>query len=350
MVVGLSIHFNRSSLFFYVVLVVLSNVALQSGWAANDLAYGLLSVLLPLLLLVQTIIPDRGIISVKALPAYALLFLVTAFAVYIASSSAGWTAYILLTDWLPPHYFDWSRFPQTALAISVFALNYLLVLCILRPSPHMSAGFGVLVMLIAQIHFGDQARSLNVFSDVALIMCLYAIMQESWRMAYLDELTGLPARRALREKFQKLSGLYTVAMLDVDLFKKFNDNYGHDTGDAVLRMIASKMNNVAGGGVSYRFGGEEFAIVFAGKYSSDSKKHLEALRRSIADSPFVINRVSRRKNDETTMPIKSRSVTVTVSIGVADSSGNATSPWEVLKLSDKALYRAKDSGRNCVCE
>ncbi len=348
MVIGLSIHFSRSSVFFYVVLVVIANVVLRSGWAASDIGYGLLSTFLPMLLLFLTVIPDRGIISVRAIPAHSILLLVIGFSVFAATRSPDWVATILLSDWLPVQYFDWTRLSQSALIVSVIALNYVLVLFILQPSPHMSAGFGVLIMLIAQMHFGDNSRSLDVFSSTALLMCLYAIMQESWRMAYLDELTGLPGRRALREKFQKIGGLYTVAMLDVDHFKKFNDTYGHDTGDAVLRMIASKMTGVSGGGVTYRYGGEEFSIIFTGKYVNDTRAYLDELRETIANSPFVINRVSRRKNDEKTIPIKRKSVKVTISIGVADSSGEVESPWDVLKLADKALYRAKKKGRNLV--
>jgi len=348
MVIGLSIHFSRSSVFFYVVLVVIANVFLRSGWAVSDMGYSLLSTFLPMLLLFLTVIPDRGIISVRAIPAHSVLLVVIGFSFFAATRSPDWVAKILLTDWLPAQYFDWTRLSQSALIMSAIALNYLLVLCILKPSPHMSAGFGVLVMLIAQMHFGDNSRSLDVFSSIALLMCLYAIMQESWRMAYLDELTGLPGRRALREKFQKMGGLYTVAMLDVDHFKKFNDTYGHDTGDAVLRMIASKMTRVSGGGVSYRYGGEEFSIVFTGKYVNDARQHLDDLREAIANSPFVINRVSRRQNDEKTIPNKSKSARVTVSIGVADSSAEVESPWDVLKLADKALYRAKKKGRNLV--
>jgi diguanylate cyclase (GGDEF)-like protein len=348
MVIGLSIHFSRSSVFFYVVLVVIANVVLRSGWAASDIGYGLLSTFLPMLLLFLTVIPDRGIISVRAIPAHSILLLVIGFSVFAATRSPDWVATILLSDWLPVQYFDWTRLSQSALIVSVIALNYVLVLFILQPSPHMSAGFGVLIMLIAQMHFGDNSRSLDVFSSTALLMCLYAIMQESWRMAYLDELTGLPGRRALREKFQKIGGLYTVAMLDVDHFKKFNDTYGHDTGDAVLRMIASKMTGVSGGGVTYRYGGEEFSIIFTGKYVNDTRAYLDELRETIANSPFVINRVSRRKNDEKTTPIKRKSVKVTISIGVADSSGEVESPWDVLKLADKALYRAKKKGRNLV--
>lgn len=169
-------------------------------------------------------------------------------------------------------------------------------------------------------------------------------------MAYLDELTGLPGRRSLSEKFRKISGLYTVAMLDVDHFKKFNDTYGHDAGDAVLRMIAAKMSKVSGGGQSYRYGGEEFSIVFTGKKSQETVRHLEALREEIASKPFIIRRAGRRNNRTPVKPVKNNSVKVTVSIGFADSGGNKTSPWDVLKQSDKALYRAKGKGRNCVSE
>ena len=214
----------------------------------------------------------------------------------------------------------------------------------------MTAGFGVLFLLIVQMHYGDQSRSLVVFSSTALLMCLYAIMQESWRMAYLDELTGLPARRALREKFQRIGGLYTVAMLDVDHFKKFNDNYGHDAGDEVLRMIAAKINKVSGGGLPYRYGGEEFAIVIPGRNRDDAWHHLDALREAIEKSPFVITRADRRNYKKKTKQNKSKSVTVTASIGIADSKGEISSPWDVLKLADKALYRAKGKGRNCVSE
>ncbi len=357
-VVGLSIRFSRSSLFFYVLLVVIANVALRLDWAKGDLAYSLLSAFIPLLLVVLTILPDRGIFTVKAIPAYAILLLVGVFSLTVIMISPAWATFFFLTDWLPPQYFDWTNQSQTVLIVSFAALYILLTLCILNPSLHMAAGFGVLFMLVAQLHFGDQtplhfgdrSRSLNVFGSAALLMCLYAILQETWRMAYLDELTGLPGRRALGDKFRKISGQYTVAMLDVDHFKKFNDTYGHDAGDAVLRMIAAKMSKVSGGGQSYRYGGEEFSIVFRGKKAQEAVRHLEALREEIANKPFIIRRAGRRNNSAPVKPVRNNSVKVTVSIGFADSGGNKASPWDVLKLSDKALYRAKGKGRNCVSE
>ncbi len=349
-VVGFSIRFSRSSVFFYVLLVVIANVILRAGWAGGALGYGLLSAFLPLLLLTLTVLPDRGIFSVKAIPAYTILILAGVFAVIVVMTSPAWATQIVLTDWLPGQYFDWTGQSQTVLIISFATLYILLTLCILNPSLHLSAGFGVLFMLIAELHYGSNSRSLNVFGSAALLMCLYAILQETWRMAYLDELTGLPGRRALSDKFRRIGGTYTVAMLDVDHFKKFNDNFGHDAGDAVLRMIAAKLSQVSGGGQSYRYGGEEFSIVFTGKDSRESVRYLETLREAIASKPFIIRRVGRRDDDAITEPIKNNSVTVTVSIGFADSSGSKASPWDVLKQSDKALYRAKGKGRNCVSE
>ncbi len=345
----LSIHFNRSLIFFYILLVAIANIALGLELAKTGLSYALLSALLPLSLLVLTVLPDRGILNLRAIPAYLILFSALTFSIVMAKLSPDWISYALLTDWLPARYFDWTPQSQSVLMISITVSIAMLVLYFLRPSPHMAAGLGILIMLLIQLHAGDTDRSLNVFSSAALMMCLYAILQESWHMAYLDELTELPARRALRERFQKMGGLYTVAMLDVDHFKKFNDRYGHDTGDAVLRMIATKMNRVTGGGIAYRYGGEEFTIVFNGKTREDATPHLDTLRETIASTPFVINRASRRKSDKKVKPRKNRPVTVTVSIGVADSKSNISSPWDVLKLSDKALYRAKGKGRNRVC-
>ena len=347
--IALSFHFNRSHLFFYVILIVVSNVFLGLQLATTDLAYALLSLLIPLLLLSFTILPERGIFSVRAAPVYVLFFSSLVISLILTVKQPEFAMILVLTNWLPPQYFDWTQQSQLVVYISVLVFIFMLVLYFVRVSSQMATGLGVFVMLVSQLHFGGKADSLNVFSIMSLLMCIYAVIHESWRMAYLDELTDLPTRRALREKFQSLGGLYTVAMLDVDHFKKFNDTFGHDTGDAVLRMIATKMNKVSGGGASFRYGGEEFAIIFNGKDTATAKQHIEALREKIANTPFVINRASRRKNDGKSKNAKNKSVRVTVSIGVADSKDNDLSPWALLKKADKALYRAKKKGRNCVC-
>ena len=77
-------------------------------------------------------------------------------------------------------------------------------------------------------------------------------------------------------------------MCDVDHFKRFNDTYGHDAGDQVLRMVAAKLSQVGGGGRAFRYGGEEFLVVFRGRSAREAEPFVESLRRSIADAGFVL--------------------------------------------------------------
>jgi len=166
-------------------------------------------------------------------------------------------------------------------------------------------------------------------------------------MAYRDELTGVPARRALKESMMKLGGKYSIAMIDIDFFKKFNDTYGHDTGDKVLQMVASSLEQIAGGGKAFRFGGEEFTILFPNKTREEVIPELEELRKDIAKQKY-----NYRKKKKVTGKDKviSKQLGVTISIGVAEKNENYKTAEEVLKAADKALYKAKKNGRNCVCK
>lgn len=146
---------------------------------------------------------------------------------------------------------------------------------------------------------------------------------------------------------------YTIAMLDIDHFKKFNDNYYHEAGDDVLKLVATLMKSTRGGAKIFRYGGEEFTVLFSGKKSQDCIGYLEELRRNIANYDLFIRDPILRPKDQIE-GIKQRNTTnkkkptnITVSIGVADNI-ELNNPKEVIKAADKALYIAKNSGRNQV--
>jgi len=194
--------------------------------------------------------------------------------------------------------------------------------------------------------------TLNIMCSQVMLMIAAAVAHEAYQMAFRDELTGLPGRRALNERMQRLGRNYVLAMSDVDHFKKFNDTHGHDVGDQVLRLVASKLSKISGGGRAYRYGGEEFALVFAGKTLEECMPHLEVIRESIASYNIQLrNQESRPQDDQQGRQRRSgsgaSSVSVTVSIGVAERVEQRT-PEEVLKSADQALYSAKGAGRNCV--
>jgi diguanylate cyclase (GGDEF)-like protein len=193
----------------------------------------------------------------------------------------------------------------------------------------------------------------GAFLSAAGAVVLVAFVQESHRLAFRDELTGLPGRRALDEQLRALGPHYTIAMVDVDHFKKFNDTHGHDIGDQVLKLVAARLAEVGGGGESFRYGGEEFSVLFPGKSLKEALPFLEHSRASIeryqmgvrgGERPRQQEQGIRRRGDSVPMKMLS----VTVSMGAAEPEVERQPPAQVLKAADEALYRAKKGGRNRV--
>ena len=165
-------------------------------------------------------------------------------------------------------------------------------------------------------------------------------LEEQRQKALIDPLTGLPNRAAWSERldheisqWQQHSNTLLLAMLDLDHFKRINDNYGHLAGDKVLKIIANVLRKrLRGTDFIARFGGEEFVLLMPDTVPTAGAKLLEKLRASIEACPFHF---------------KGEPVTITVSMGLT-----AFKPGEhsdlVLKRADQALYRAKHAGRNQV--
>lgn len=181
---------------------------------------------------------------------------------------------------------------------------------------------------------------------------LWAIFSMYWQRVYLDELTSIPNRRALDEKLIALGTGYALVMVDIDHFKKFNDSYGHDEGDNVLRLVARHLSD-ASGGRAFRYGGEEFCIIFEGWSSEVAAGHADGIREALANRQFTIRlpKKIRKKtdaHDRGTLTAKSIRAKVTISMGVAVPDKRHVSPQDVIKLADEGLYEAKEKGRNCV--
>ena len=183
---------------------------------------------------------------------------------------------------------------------------------------------------------------------------MLTVLDHGYDIAYRDELTGLLGRRGFNSMMGQLGRTYAMAMCDVDHFKKFNDAYGHDVGDQVLKMVAAKLSQVGGGGRVFRYGGEEFLVVFRGRPAADAAPFMESVRKAIADVGFVLRcaRPASQEAVENEAPrissARSRRITITVSIGLAERSQRHSTPELVLDAADTALYRAKEAGRNCL--
>lgn len=208
-------------------------------------------------------------------------------------------------------------------------------------------------MLVAAAWWHTVPAVPEMLISAAAVAFSLGLVLDMQRIAYRDDLTGLPGRRALNLYLAAPGRRYTIAMLDVDHFKKFNDTYGHDVGDEVLRMVASQLQRVSGGGKAFRYGGEEFTIVFRGQDIAHARPHLDAVRQRIADYLLVVRSKSRPKDAKAGQKKRgtkqnNTTTNVTISIGLACRDAEHRRPEAVLKAADSALYRAKKAGRNRI--
>jgi diguanylate cyclase (GGDEF)-like protein len=341
--------FNRSRAFFILLVLFLSQlgmsafipVYLDKNFALHGI-YLIVSLLLPLNFLFFASLSESGIFSLWGKRNFLLIFFQVVFVMGLVLSGDR-----EIFNEIPKKLFFFSFMPPTPIpdiALIAFVLAGLLLFVKRRRvnSHFKTAILCALIAIAFAHHFTSISIAIPFFYATAGLIILLSVIQDYYFKAYLDELTGLPSRRSLNEDMMRLDSTYTIAMVDVDFFKKFNDSYGHDAGDDVLRLIGKVMKKFKGG-KSFRYGGEEFTVLFPGKTLNEATPYLEELREEVAKSKFMLREDTSKSKKGT-----NRKLNVTVSIGVADSNHKQITPEDVIKMADKALYRAKENGRNCV--
>ena len=395
-------RFHSSRILFALSTLFLGHRALEffssgriTSAGPGRIALEAVAFLLPLNFVAFSVFRERGLVFPAILPRLALLFFESVFVAIICRPGE-----TIAPGFLHPRFLGHlSGTPIPTLAVLAFAAAFgtLLVRFLLYRQPTESGLLWALVAAFLSFQAGAAGPAATAYVATAGLILISSIIENSYFLAYHDELTTLPARRAFNDALFHLEEPYTVAVVDIDHFKKFNDTYGHETGDQVLRMVAGKLAGVTGGGRAYRVGGEEFSILFPGKTAKDAMPHLELLRSVIEVSTFRVRagqerrrapearrqtsgqgaqtqdsrsqdfrgqdrRSSERRTQarrataprRTTRPARpsdetpSAEISVTVSIGVAEPRARIRAVEDVIQAADQALYRAKQSGRNRV--
>jgi len=220
------------------------------------------------------------------------------------------------------------------------AISHLELLCPIRSRGRL---IGILAM--------DRKRSGGLYSqeDIELVMSLAgqaSIIIENAQLytqatirANTDGLTGLYNHRHFHESLEqeiargaRFGTMFSVIMLDIDLFKVYNDIYGHLAGDQILRKMGELIkDSVRKLDIPFRYGGEEFTVILPSARLDDAYKVAERVRRAIELKASI------------------KAMSVTVSLGVASWPSDGVTKEEIIGCADAALYRAKQTGRNRTC-
>lgn len=359
----LCIYYNHARLFTItlVLLLVYYLVCMELQTTLAEVraffVYSFISVSLPLILLLFYFIPERGLrnrygaLIVSVVP----VSLIIAVVVFNAVPEA--TLMVAMNDYFSIRPFNGYLLSVNASVCYVVTLLAGLYRLYKINSEYIAALLSVLLFVFVTLaYFNLQNISIVMFSVVGVSLIL-SQMHGAYEMAYRDDLTGLLGRRSLNERLKGLGKRYVLAMIDVDHFKKFNDTHGHDIGDEVLKMVARHIAAVKGGGTAYRYGGEEFCIVFTGKDIEYCMPFLETVHANIEAHRMILRDTEHRSKSSKSAKARrgrrsksrgDKTVSVTISIGIAEPNDKYRKVNKVLKAADTALYMAKQRGRNCI--
>lgn len=248
----------------------------------------------------------------------------------------------------------WAPFILASLFIGDQRIRPFIIALAVTVLPSILAGHFALKTAAAPALSPNLSAGASLLAVCAIL--LYAILSMYWQRVYLDELTEIPNRRALEERLHSITGRFSLAMIDIDNFKSFNDTYGHDEGDNVLRYVARHLT-AEFGKRTFRYGGEEFCVIFEDMENRDSFPLIDAARRKLAQRFFHIRTSgARRIRDRGRATGRSGNrphadiVRITLSAGLASPEHESETSDEVVKKADDALYLAKTAGRNRVIE
>jgi diguanylate cyclase (GGDEF)-like protein len=339
----LALGFRRNRAVLVAAMLICASLAVAGvvGNATADRGSDAVRMFMPWLLLAAALTPERRLLARRNL---VLLFaLLVAAWLTLAAPAHVWPPLLAA---LPLGVLPWSS-GAVAAAITFVAA----ALCLLRwilSGAIMEAGLGiVLVCAGCAVLPVVPIEGMRIALALAGAASMFAVLFASYRMAFVDALSSLPNRRALDEFLARLSGTFAVAMIDIDHFKQFNDTHGHAAGDRVLHAVAQQIRH-AHGGRAFRYGGEEFCLLFTGSHARDAEKSCEQVRAQIESARVNIRSAPRKKRQgQAVRKIDATDVHVTVSIGIAMRDAHSAVA-DVLKAADQALYRAKAKGRNRV--
>ena len=312
-------------------------------------------VLFLFLMAVVAAMKDRGVLSPRGL---------TQSAVILAGLAGGLMLWAVRPEFLG---WTWQRFlpwdlsaplgvSDAALSVGLVALLLTGGLALWRNQRLDKGFFWIALMLPLALRSGADSIGSTVYLSMAGLILIVNVIEKSYTLALWDDLTRLPGRRALRREIRRAGPAYALAQVSVDHYTKLYDRYGRDAGDRVITKVSNHVGRVRrrGDGTvhAFRYGDDEFTLLFSGKGRNEVLGDLETLRAEIEDFRFLIRQAGRngKGGGSRHHPL---GWSLTVSIGVAERGtkrGWAATYWAIARAARRALTRGQKAGGNTVAK
>ena len=347
-------RFRRSRVAAVLLGLFMMDVLLRPSKASMEPGVGSVwdasGVLLLFLMPVVAAMKDRGVLSHRGLIQVAII---------LAGLAGGLMVWAVRPEFL---WWTWQSFlpgdlsglrlSDAMLIVGPFALLLTGGLAVWRGHRLDKGFFWIAVALLFALGGGPDSVESTVFLTMAALILVVNVLEKSYGLSLHDNVTHLPARRAMRREIRRAGSLYALALVSVDHHKTLHDRYGRDASDRVIKKIAKDLRMVGRHARVFRYSGEKFALVFPGKGRNEVLGDLEGLRADIEDFRFAMSpkAAGNGKGEGAKYPSVRWSLTVTV--GVADCEGKnawwSTRYGAINRAARGALHRGQKAGGNTV--
>ena len=324
------------------VLLRPSSATLEPGVGSVWDASG---VLFLILLPVVAAMKDRGVISPRGLVQVAII------PAGLAGGLMVWAVRPEFLSWTWQDIFPWDLFglSDAALALGLVALLVTGGLSGWRGHRLDKGFFWVAVALVLALRGGPDSLESTIYLTMAGLMLIVNVLEKSYALSLHDNVTHLPARRALRRDIGLMKSSYALALVSIDDFKTLHDRYGRDASDRVIRKIANNLRKASAS--AFRYSGGDFALIFAGKGRNEVLGDLETLRADIEDFQFSLHPKAAANGKGGAVRLPSARWSMTVTVGVAErgeKQGWSARYGAIVKAARAALNRGRKAGGNTV--
>src|SRR5262245_44697941 len=244
----------------------------------------------------------------------------------------------------------WTTLSQIAIVVFALALGLALVRFLAGGRPPIAVGavWALVASFLALDELGSGGPARIHFAAAGLLLIVGA-SRERRRGAHVDDVTGLPARLELNKTLQQLRGHYTLARIEIDDFSGFRATHGAEASRRMLRLFATALTKVGGRGRAFYLFEQTFAVVFQRLPQQTATGHLDAVRRVIEATTVEVAVAEPKRPGKPTRPgTAKQTVSVTISVGVAESGGDGADPHKVLRAAEHALDRVQQAAPQAV--
>ncbi|MEK7859859.1 MAG: diguanylate cyclase [Chloroflexota bacterium] len=343
----LGLLIGRGRLLLGLVLLALADSALV--YLGDRAVFDAVALLLPLNLGVIAWLGEASLLTVRGRSWLYLLLLEAGAVAILQRPELAALATSLEQPLVATSLGPWTALPQLSLLAFAAALGLVLGRLFVGGGPLAAGTAWPLVASFLALDGASLGRPASVHFVTAGLLLVVGAAWEPPRVVHADDVTGLPTSFGLNKALRRLPRRYALARVEIDDFVTFRTEQGADAASRMLRLVAEALTKVGGRGRAFYCGAYAFAVVFRGKSAETAARRLDIARRTIEAATLDV-RVPERPHPG--RPARAaaavRTVSVTISVGVAQPAGRGADPHEVLRAADRALDRAKEAGQNRV--